>query len=70
MIDAYIYVVEWGKTRISLIQRQLAVAPEIHNRLLGVVLNKANVRVLGRYESYYGKDYHKNHYGGQYPYAS
>jgi polysaccharide biosynthesis transport protein len=70
IIDSYIYVVEWGKTRINLVQHQLLGAPELHDRLLGVVLNKANVGVLARYESYYGRDYHKQYYGGQYPYSA
>lgn len=70
IIDSYIYVIEWGKTSISLIQHQLQTAPELHDRLLGVVLNKANVGVLARYESYYGRYYHKNYYGGQYPYSA
>jgi succinoglycan biosynthesis transport protein ExoP len=69
-IDSYIYVVEWGKTRINLVQHQLATAPELHDRLLGVVLNKANVRTLERYEAYYGRSYHKQIYGGQYPYSA
>jgi succinoglycan biosynthesis transport protein ExoP len=70
IIDSYIYVVEWGKTRINLVQRQLTAAPEFHDRLLGVVLNKANVRVLERYEAYYGRSYYKKYYGDQYPYSA
>jgi succinoglycan biosynthesis transport protein ExoP len=58
-IDSYLYVVEWGKTRIKTVQHQLASAPELCERLLGIVLNKANVRVLGRYEYYYGTYYRK-----------
>jgi len=62
VVDAYVYVIEWGGTRINLVQHQLASAPEIHSRLLGVVLNKANVKVLERYEYYYGSYYHKKYY--------
>jgi polysaccharide biosynthesis transport protein len=61
-IDSYLYVVEWGKTRIRLVQDQLAAAPELSERLLGVILNKANLRVLGRYEYYYGT-YSRRYYG-------
>jgi capsular exopolysaccharide synthesis family protein len=64
-IDCYIYVIEWGRTRINLVQHQLASFPELQERLLGVVLNKADVRVLERYETYYGKYHYKNYYGGQ-----
>jgi polysaccharide biosynthesis transport protein len=70
VIDCYLYVVEWGKTRINLVQHQLMAAPELHDRLLGVVLNKADVRILERYEAYYGRDYYKKYYGGQYPYSA
>jgi succinoglycan biosynthesis transport protein ExoP len=63
IVDAYIYVVEWGKTRKSLVQRQLLDAPEVYELLLGVVLNKADVRVMGRYEDYYGSYYTKKYYG-------
>jgi succinoglycan biosynthesis transport protein ExoP len=61
-VDCYVYVVEWGRTRINVVQHQLASAPEIHSRLLGVVLNKANVKVLERYEYYSGSYYNKKYY--------
>ena len=47
-------------------QHQLSDFPELRDRLLGFVLNKADVRVLERYETYYGRYYYRN-YGGQYP---
>jgi succinoglycan biosynthesis transport protein ExoP len=59
-VDTYIYVVEWGKTPKNLVQQQLSNAPEIYDLLLGVVLNKADIRVVGRYEGYY---YNKKYYG-------
>jgi polysaccharide biosynthesis transport protein len=63
VVDSYVFVVQWGQTKIKLVQRQLSSAPEIYDRLLGVVLNKANVRVLDRYEDYYGHYYYnKNQY--------
>jgi polysaccharide biosynthesis transport protein len=67
LIDSYIYVIEWGRTQMNLVQHKLSEFPELYDRLLGVVLNKADVRVQERYESYYGSYYHKNYYGGQYP---
>jgi succinoglycan biosynthesis transport protein ExoP len=69
VIDSYIYVVEWGKTGINLVQHQLAGMPEVHSRLLGVILNKANLKVLERYEYYYGSYYHKKYYS-RYGYGS
>jgi succinoglycan biosynthesis transport protein ExoP len=69
VVDSYVFVVEWGKTRVNLVQSQLESAPEIYDKLLGVILNKANVRVLERYEQYYGKYYYKRYYG-RYGYGS
>ena len=63
IVDAYLYVVEWGKTRKNLVQQQLLNVPEIYDLLLGAVLNKADVRVMGRYEDYYGGYYAKKYYG-------
>ena len=63
IVDSYIYVVEWGKTRKNLVQQQLLGAPELCELLLGVVLNKADIRVMGRYTDYYGSYYHKAYYG-------
>jgi polysaccharide biosynthesis transport protein len=70
IVDSYIYVVEWGKTHTNLVQNKLLGCPEIYEKLLGVVLNKANINVLERYEQYYGRYYHRNHYLDQYPYSA
>jgi succinoglycan biosynthesis transport protein ExoP len=70
IVDSYIYVIEWGKTQINLVQDQLSSFPELNDRLLGFVLNKADVRVLQRYETYYGRYYYKNYYGGQSSYSA
>jgi succinoglycan biosynthesis transport protein ExoP len=69
IIDSYIYVIEWGRTRINVVQHQLAAAPELYDRLLGVVISKANLKVLTRYEQYYGRNYYKN-YDVRYGYGS
>ena len=69
VVDSYLYVVEWGKTRINLVRRQLESAPELSERLLGVVLNKANVKALERYEGHDGKYYNQKYYGS-YGYTS
>jgi succinoglycan biosynthesis transport protein ExoP len=68
IVDSYIYVVEWGKTRKSLVQQLLRGTPELSDLLLGVVLNKADIRVMGRYEDYYGSYYNKK-YDGSYGYS-
>ena len=69
MVDCYLYVVEWGQTRKHMVQQELLAAPELHERLLGIVLNKADIRVMGRYEDYDGS-YHRRKYYGRYGYLS
>jgi succinoglycan biosynthesis transport protein ExoP len=69
VVDSYLFVVAWGQTRMNIVQHQLVTSPEIFDRLLGVVLNKANISVLERYEYYYGKYYYKKYYS-QYGYTS
>jgi capsular exopolysaccharide synthesis family protein len=50
LIDAYIFVVEWGRTNPSVAQHALSIAPNIRERLLGVVLNKVNMKQLNLYD--------------------
>jgi succinoglycan biosynthesis transport protein ExoP len=61
-IDSYIFVIEWGRTKIDVVQHALNVARGVHDNLLGVVLNKADINVLSRYESYRGKYYYNRYY--------
>jgi succinoglycan biosynthesis transport protein ExoP len=70
IVDSYLYVIEWGRTQINLVMHQLSGFPDLQDRLLGCVLNKADIRVLQRYETYYGKNYYNSYYGGQYPSSS
>lgn len=48
-IDAYVLVVEWGKTSTETVQCALASAQGVHHKLLGAVLNKTNLRLMHHY---------------------
>lgn len=61
-VDSYVFVVEWGKTKIDVIRHNLRSAPEVQNKLLGVILNKADTKALARYESYHGRYYYQKYY--------
>lgn len=61
-IDTYVYVVEWGRTKIEVIERGLAEAGNVTDRLLGVVLNKVDMSAQSRYEFYHGNKYHQKYY--------
>jgi len=61
-VDSYVFVVEWGRTKIDVVKHNLRGSPEIHDKLLGVVLNKADTKALARYESYHGRYYYQKYY--------
>ncbi|WP_027581526.1 polysaccharide biosynthesis tyrosine autokinase [Bradyrhizobium sp. Ai1a-2] len=61
-VDSYVFVVEWGRTNIDVVSHNLRGSPEIQNKLLGVVLNKADTKMLARYESYHGRYYYQKYY--------
>ena len=52
LVDSLVFVVEWGSTSIKAVRRHLMAEPELHDRLLGVVLNKANLKLLERFEQH------------------
>ncbi|WP_244547046.1 AAA family ATPase [Bradyrhizobium sp. Gha] len=62
LIDSYLYVVEWGRTRVDAVAHALTDAKNVHEKLVGVILNKANIATLSRYESYKGSYYHNKYY--------
>lgn len=61
-VDSFIFVVEWGKTKTDVVRHNLRGSPEIMEKLLGVVLNKADTKLLARYESYHGRYYYQKYY--------
>ena len=62
-IDNFVYVVEWGRTRVEVVEQGLNESQEIYNQILGVVLNKADMGIIGRYELHRSRQYYKNYYG-------
>ena len=62
LIDSFIFVVEWGNTKIDVITHGLHKTQIIHDRILGVVLNKVNMGALGRLESNRGNYYYNKYY--------
>jgi succinoglycan biosynthesis transport protein ExoP len=69
IIDSYVFVVEWARTRAEIAERALGSAQGVYDKLLGVVLNKADLAVMGRYENY-GGGYYYNKYYARYGYHS
>jgi polysaccharide biosynthesis transport protein len=59
LVDAYVYVVEWAHTRIEDVEQVLRSARGVHEHLLGVVLNKVNLRSLPGFGRQWGGYYER-----------
>ena len=51
LIDSFIFVIEWGRTKIDVVEHALGQAQGVYENLLGVVLNKVDMNIFGRYAS-------------------
>ena len=51
-IDSYFLAIEWGRTKFDAVEKALNDARSVYDNMLGVVLNKANISVLSRYDGY------------------
>ena len=61
-IDRYVFAIEWGGTKVDVVETVLKDAREVYDATLGVVLNKADLAVLGRYDRHRGASYHRKFY--------
>jgi polysaccharide biosynthesis transport protein len=61
LIDCFVLVVEWGRTRTDVVQHALHTSPNVYESLAGTVLNKTDMRALKRYDNYHN-DYYNNEY--------
>jgi succinoglycan biosynthesis transport protein ExoP len=62
LVDAFVLVIEWGRTKIDVVEHALRKAPGVYDNLLGAILNKADVDLLCRYEGDRGYYYRNEHY--------
>jgi polysaccharide biosynthesis transport protein len=69
LVDGYVYVIEWGKTRIDHVEQALRTARGVHEHLFGVVLNKVDLWALGRYDGRGDGYYHHGNYYSRYGYT-
>jgi capsular exopolysaccharide synthesis family protein len=61
-VDGYVLIVEWGITKIEVIQHALHNAPNIREYLLGAVLNKTDIGAMARYHGACKDYYSDDHY--------
>ena len=69
LVDCFILVVEWGRTKIDVVQHALHTAPNVYESLIGTVLNKTDMNAMKRYDNYHN-DYYNNKYYTQYGQAT
>lgn len=62
LVDCFVLVVEWAKTKIDVVQHALHTAPNVYENLVGVVLNKTDIKSMARYDAYAGDYYNEDHY--------
>jgi succinoglycan biosynthesis transport protein ExoP len=48
--DGFVLVVEWGKTSLDVLEAAFASNDQIHRKLLGVILNKVEIKKLRTYD--------------------
>lgn len=62
LVDCYVLVVEWGRTKIDVVQHALHTAPTISDSLIGAVLNKTDIKAMARYDAHRSDYYDDSHY--------
>ncbi|GLH79962.1 chromosome partitioning protein ParA [Bradyrhizobium sp. SSBR45G] len=65
LLDSFVLVVEWGRTPADVVEHALNTAPNVYDALLGVVLNKTDMKALKRYANHFG-DYYNHRYYARY----
>ena len=67
LVDSYIFLIEWGHTKVDVVKQALKEAGGIYDNLLGVVLNKVDTNLMARYEGYRAQ-YYRNKSFARYGY--
>lgn len=60
-VDSYMFVIEWGSTKMEAVRHALGNAPSVQMKMRGAVLNKVDFVGLASYEPY--GEYHYYSYG-------
>ncbi len=69
LVDFYFLVVEWGVTKIDVVNHTLKGARLISEHLLGAILNKTDMDQIAHYDRLRSQ-YYKNEYYGRYGYTT
>jgi exopolysaccharide transport family protein len=62
LVDGFVLVVEWGETKVNLVRHALHNAPNVHENVLGAVLNKTDMKAVRQYDVTSHSLYDNRHY--------
>lgn len=62
LIDCFVLAIEWGSTKIDVVQHALHTAPNLHEALIGAILTKTDMQAIKRYDNYHNDYYNNKHY--------
>jgi succinoglycan biosynthesis transport protein ExoP len=62
LIDSYVLVLEWGRTKVDVVQHTLGSSRGVREKIIGAVLNKVDMRAMKHYDGYSNR-YHYNEHG-------
>lgn len=65
-VDGFVFVTEWGKTPIQMVQNLMNHEPEIASKTLGIVLNKTDMTELQRYAGPGGSEHYHDQFSAYY----
>jgi polysaccharide biosynthesis transport protein len=68
LVDCMILVIEWGRTKIEVVRHALDTAPNLHQTIIGAVLNKTDMDHLAQYDVQH-KSIYNNKYYARYAYS-
>lgn len=66
LVDGFVLVAEWGATPRPLVRSVLAAEPQIASKMLGLVLNKVDLKRLPHYGAYGGSEQFLDRYSSYY----
>jgi capsular exopolysaccharide synthesis family protein len=62
LVDCFVFVVEWGRTKIDVVKHAMHTAPNVYENIVGTVLNKTDFKGMASYDAYRSDYYSESHY--------
>jgi succinoglycan biosynthesis transport protein ExoP len=62
LVDSFVFVIEWGRTKTDVVRHTLGHAQGVYDNMLGIVLNKVDMNVFGRYAAHRDDVYYNKYY--------